>query len=705
VNAPTDPDTIVRVERRGGQAVAPAPGQALDADTIRFRVSNEQVDALGAIVVQAGLEFPPTLPAVADHLHDLSSSVGEWHSIERGQGETFAKLRLLPEGKSRMADLVRALHTGGFPLASSIYFTTRRSDIEPIMKTGPSGRLVETGGVRYRRGKVEEITLTQFPANPAAVAVARSLGFNASEVAALSRTPPPAAPPARPSTAVAGAHPHGDTIVTLTEMIAAASAAHDAAQTSLDTATINLDHDASDANLAAVARATTEAENLFDRLTKLRAAETAAARRAAVAPALPGNTTPIARAVQAVQAVATVDPRSAAIITRRAAPAAEVAVGTRLAQMVIARSIAFETRRPIDQVATEMFGHEPEVLAIARTAVGVADTTTAGWAAELVRSETRAMLQSELVPMSAWAALAAQGITIAFNGAATVAVPQMDIGKQVGGAWVGEGGAIPLAKGTITAKRLARYKVGGIVPLTKELERTSDPAAVEVMRVFLRQVLSNLLDSSLIGSSAEIAGVRPAGLMNGVTPIAGALGGGQAAVQADFTAILSAFSTAGVRGRFVLLMSEMTVARLGMITNALGQVAFPEVDQGRLKTAQIIPTSFLADNVMIGVSVPHFASAFDPLEADISDSATVVVANADAAAPTHATGAAGIIGTANQVPPDGGIPVSGAVGAAAAGAQAISLWQTWSLGVRMVQPSSFGLTKVGSVQAVSPITW
>ena len=35
-----------------------------------------------------------------------------------------------------------------------------------------------------RRGQVQEITITQFPANPAAVAVARSLGFKEDELAA-----------------------------------------------------------------------------------------------------------------------------------------------------------------------------------------------------------------------------------------------------------------------------------------------------------------------------------------------------------------------------------------------------------------------------------------------------------------------------------------------------------------------------------------
>jgi hypothetical protein len=699
---------LIRVEKRGGlPATAGKPGTVVD-DSIRFRVSNEDEDAFGDVVVQSGLEFPPSIPAVVDHAHRLDASIGEWRNVERAGRETFATLRLYPIGKSRMADLVRAMFEGGYPLASSVFFNIERRDVEPITKAGPDGRLV-TKGSRYRRGRVSEISITQFPVNSAAVAVARSLGFNDAELAALSRNEPAVSTVARSTPAVAAANANRAPTMKLPELITTTQAALEAAQGTLDTATIALGNDPTDAAVQAVARATEEVTGLIARLTTYRGAETAAAYNAAAAPAPGGAATPtaVSRAGAAAAAAGGDNNRSAAIISRRT-ESKDMPAGTRLAQLVIARSIAHETRRSQDAVAQELFGHEPEVLAIARSAVGVADTTTVGWAKELVQQETQALLQVELLPLSAWAALAAQGMTIPFNGSNSVAIPQMDIGKQIGGAWVGEGGAIPLAKGTMSAKRLSRYKVGGIVPITKELERTSSPQAVEVMRVFLRQVLSNLLDSSLIGAGPEVPGVKPAGLLFGVAPIAGAAGGGAAAVDADFAAIMAAFNAANVRGRFVLLMSEMTMARLGTIKNALGQVVYPEANADtapRVGRALIIPSPFLADDVVIAVSVSHFASAFDPLETDISDAATVVLANADTTAPTHATGAAGVIGTAEQVPPDGGIPVSGGAGAAMAGAQAISLWQTWSLGVRMVIPSSFGLTKAGAVQVVTGITW
>jgi hypothetical protein len=220
------------------------------------------------------------------------------------------------------------------------------------------------------------------------------------------------------------------------------------------------------------------------------------------------------------------------------------------------------------------------------------------------------------------------------------------------------------------------------------------------MRRWLNQVLANLLDTSLLGSTAEVTGVKPAGLLFGVAPITGAAGGGQAAVQADIQAIQAAMLAANVRGPIAYLMSEMATTRLGMMTNALGQVAFPNGLNG-----PIIGSPFVGDHDLIGVSVTHFASAFDAIETAVNDAATLVTANANTTPPTHATGAAGAVGAAGQVPPDGGIAVSGSTGAAAAGAVAISMFQTWSQALRMVMPASFGLTKAGAVQHVAGTSW
>src|SRR6185436_16517931 len=211
-----------------------------------------------------------------------------------------------------------------------------------------------------------EVTLTQFPANPAAIAVARSLGFSDDEVGALSRTRPPSPSLARTTTAVAGAPPK-PTTMTLAEMIAAAQAAHEAALATQATAIATLEADSGEANMTAVARATSEADALFARLTTLRAAETAATRRAAAAPApAPAPASSVSRD----RANAAGDNRSAGLLTERGDP--EAPVGSRLARLVMAVSVARSTRRNFVDVAAELFAsdRDRELINVARAAVG-----------------------------------------------------------------------------------------------------------------------------------------------------------------------------------------------------------------------------------------------------------------------------------------------------------------------------------------------
>jgi HK97 family phage major capsid protein len=697
----TVPD-LVHVEKRGGPAVASTPG-AVDTNAIRFRVSNEDVDAFGDIVVQAGLTFPPTLPAVADHSPSLEASVGEWRSVERAGPETFATLRLLPAGVSRMADLVRALHQGGYPLASSVHFDIQRADIEPLMRTDANGHKTRTGS-RYLRGLVREVSITQFPANPAAVAVARSLGFNDAEVAALSRPEPAPASIARTS-AVAGAPASRGLPMDFSEQIAAAQAAHEAAQAALATAGTNFEHDASEANLAAVQRATTEVDQVSERLVILRNAQTAAARRAAAAPA-PAPAAPVTAVSRAVATVAGTPPASPAIIAHRTTAADMEPRGTRLARLIMAAGVARSRRISVEQAVVEQLPNDAEMIRIARSAANVADTTTAGWAAELVRTEIRAMLDSTQMPNSIWPALSAAGTSLNFAGAHSVLIPQMNIGTTALGAWVGEGGMIPVVQGTFSSKRLYAYKLGGVIPITKELQRMSDPDAVATMREMLRQYLSNLLDSSMIDTSAEITGVRPAGLLNGVAPITGTAGGGYEALRGDLEAVTNAFTAAGVGSRPVLLVPQSKQFRLKTMVNALGQLVFPNFENEALGF-QVIPSQFVPPTTAIAVAAEKFASAIDPLEFDTSEEATLSMANADATAPTQAGAApgGGALGTQRQVVPDGGIPVSGGTGASTTGYTAVSMYQAWSVALRLVIPASYGVTRAGAVQEITGITW
>ncbi len=118
---------------------------------------------------------------------------------------------------------------------------------------------------------------------------------------------------------------------------------------------------------------------------------------------------------------------------------------------------------------------------------------------------------------------------------------------------------------------------------------------------------------------------------------------------------------------------------------------------------RIIGSPAVPVGTVVAVDAAYFVAALAPIEVDLSGSATVTLANADATAPTQAMTAAGAIGTAGEVPPDHGIHVSGHAGAAAVGFQALSAFQTWSLGVPSCGPSLWqGVAR--TVQELEEIT-
>jgi hypothetical protein len=403
------------------------------------------------------------------------------------------------------------------------------------------------------------------------------------------------------------------------------------------------------------------------------------------------------------------DPKTG--ITRpliRIRKAAEPKAGEFLARMAIARAQALIDQKPLESVVAKLYPNDKNAMIVAKSAVQAADTVTNGWASELVRSEVRAMLQEDLAPLSVAAGLAAQGTQLSFNGAQSILVPRITArGTALAGSWVGENGVIPVKQGTVGSQRLNRYKVAVITVLTRELVRAADPSAIETIRRMMLQDTANMLDTALLDSLAAVAGIRPAGLLFGVTVTAGAAGGGVAAVTADLKTMHDKLMAAGAGIKPVLLVNSSTVFSLSMLTNALGQFPFAEeANNGRLKGFPLIASPFVPAGYAIMVDAAYFASAFDAPEIDVSEQATLTMANANGVAPTQAMSPAGALGIVEQVPPDAGISVVGGItGAASAGYQAQSLFQTWTLAQRLVMPVAWGTTMPGVVQAVSAITW
>jgi hypothetical protein len=62
-------------------------------------------------------------------------------------------------------------------------------------------------------------------------------------------------------------------------------------------------------------------------------------------------------------------------------------------------------------------------------------------------------------------------------------------------------------------------KSSSIVVITDEVVHLNQPASDQIMASTLRDEMATFTDAELLGSGAAVAGVRPAGLLNGITAV------------------------------------------------------------------------------------------------------------------------------------------------------------------------------------------
>jgi hypothetical protein len=196
-----------------------------------------------------------------------------------------------------------------------------------------------------------------------------------------------------------------------------------------------------------------------------------------------------------------------------------------------------------------------------------------------------------------------------------------------------------------------------------------------------------------------------------VTGVAGTAGGGEAAVLADVKTAINSMTSARLGARPVLIIPTANRLSLSLMMNPLGQRAFAdEIAAGRLLGIEVISSQHVPANTAILVDASTLAFALDAPMFDVSDVATVVEANAGSTSPTMAATAAqaavGAPGVAGQVPVNSGIAVAGSTGTATTGFQARSLWQTHSLGIKMLAPTSWArLRGAAAVHETTSISW
>jgi hypothetical protein len=179
------------------------------------------------------------------------------------------------------------------------------------------------------------------------------------------------------------------------------------------------------------------------------------------------------------------------------------------------------------------------------------------------------------------------------------------------------------------------------------------------------------LDSTLFGTQAD-DGVRPAGLLNGVSALTSTAGGGLNALIGDIKALTGALVAAGAGRDPVIVTNPVQAATLRLLTNTNFNIP-------------VLSSNAVAVGTVIMLEGSSFVSAFDPTPR--FEAGDQMAIHMEDVAPVDITG-----GT-----PSPAVPVR-------------SMFQVDSIGLRMTLNAAWGLRTASvsgqhNISYVTAVTW
>jgi HK97 family phage major capsid protein/HK97 family phage prohead protease len=519
--------------------------KAVDAEqrTITGIASTPTPDRMGDVIEPLGVTFAKSLPLLL--YHDPKKPVGSvTFSPPTAEGLAFtASLPTVADPgvvRDRIEEAWQSVKAG-LLAGVSIGF---RSIEDSFNKA--------TGGIRFLKTEVLELSLVAIPAN----AEATIHSIKSLDLAATGRHPSRDRDPLPIVRVDKGARPmeHKTTHEQITGFENTRAAKH-ARMTALMTASDDTTLDQSQTEeydgLAS------ELKAIDAHLVRLRALEaTMVTRATAVTP----TTTAGAGSDLRSSSVPIIQVRS------------QLPKGTGFVRFVQGLAACKGNLMQAEQYAKQWDDSTPEVGLVFKAAVAAGTTTDATWAGPL----------APLMPLSNEFLALLRPATILGKVPGFRQVPfNVTIASQTGGGtyqWVGQGAPKPVGKLQFGSVSLTITKCAGIIVITLELARTSTPSAEAVIRQDMINGIAAFLDVEFTDpSKAPVAGVSPGSVTNGVTPITTA-GPTPANARTDIQALAAAMSAAGIPiGGAVLLMSTTNALALSNALNALGQPLFPSL--------------------------------------------------------------------------------------------------------------------------------
>jgi hypothetical protein len=140
--------------------------------------------------------------------------------------------------------------------------------------------------------------------------------------------------------------------------------------------------------------------------------------------------------------------------------------------------------------------------------------------------------------------------------------------------WVGQSKAIPATTVDFMNVNLTPLKVAALAVVSNELLRDSSPAAEQLVRDALAEASAQRVDTTFLSAAAGVAGVSPAGILNGLTGIVSA-GTDGAGLRSDIKALYAPFIAAKNANGLQLVTTPSLAKAVQLMTNPMGQTEFP----------------------------------------------------------------------------------------------------------------------------------
>lgn len=637
------------------QNVVKSTAKAAGENPLEFVMSDDTVDRMGDVIDPKGWvlkNFRANPMALFNH--DADAPIGRWANVRIEGGALRGELELLPEGKSTRVDELRSFVDAGMLRAVSVGF--RPLVAEPME--------APARGIRFKASELLECSLVSIPANPNALAVAKALNISddakrlifGEHAEGIDRTERRGM---TGETAISPSDRKPKAMKTLSERI-------EDAQTELvntkDALTEHLKQD--DADETVTSELADKIEKLQDTVGNLQKAEKAlAATSAAVVDKKDDQRRPFA------------------------APAKKTEPKDLIIRSAVVQVLSHIEKRPLQDVLLARYGSDDTIKAMlditTKSASAPATTTTTGWAAELVQTATLDFFDT-LIANSVYPGLRDIGGRFTFGRNGVVSLPSRAATPSIAGSFVAQGAAIPVRQAGFSATTLTPKKMAVITTFTREIAEHSTPDIEAVLRQAIQEDTSGAIDTVLLDATASST-TRPAGLKNGVTGLTATTGGGFAALVADLKALVGALitSSGGNVRRPVWIMNPVSALSIALTQNAGGDFPFAtDIDNNRLLGYPVILSATVTSgNVFIVDAADFFSATGDEPRFDVSDQATL---HMEDTSPT----AIGTTGTPNVV----AAPVR-------------SLWQTDTLGLRMIMDLNWAMRRTGMVAFTTAVTW